>query len=147
MLEPIALDDLPEESASAPSSDAPVLPVNADVAKAMSASRVFRFRGRRYIIRPTPFNDGLDMKIISISVAEEAKHIEYSKLSIEEYRKHLAAMADAAWRVMVPVSPTARLRKRLGLMRNPLRTASEGDLMVLTDFFSALRTSSSVRLS
>lgn len=104
------------------------------------------FNRRLYKIPPIPFKLGQRLLDLHVSVVTEMKALAlYGKAAdTKSYYKHLAILSRLMWSHMIPVPRWRRVLRRCWMLRNPLRRASEQDLLRLTDFFLKCRMKSSV---
>lgn len=100
------------------------------------------FQGRAYGVPPLPWREGQElwllwqdlMKCRTLTIADSAV----------PYFHALSKFPDLLWRHMHPVGIRLRLLWRLGLHRNPLRKATEAELIELIPFVLSRRMTSSV---
>jgi len=103
----------------------------------------FTFRGRAYGVPPLPWAAGAALHALWTQALAYP-----SPLTAETqpaYYALIRQLPPLLWRYTRPVGAWRRLRRRLGLLRNPFRTASERELVELADFFLSRRMTSGVR--
>lgn len=104
----------------------------------------YHFRGRAYGVPPLPWQAGQRLLALWLAL------LEFHQLTPDTspaYYRLLAQLPALLWRYSRPVGRVARLAYALGLYPNPLRRATEGELVNLASFFLPLRTRSSVSLA
>lgn len=104
------------------------------------------FQSKLYAIPPVSYKLGerlLDLHVRTVTAMKEIAISGSRERTVEFYRL-LDRLKIVLWKHMRPTPKWRRWLRRFGLLRNPLRKASEQDLMRLTDFFLKCRMKSSV---
>lgn len=117
-------------------------PLNTDVVLDLGSKVSFQFRGRTYWVPPLSWHAGERLMVLW----NEASRFEgaLTRATAPGYFAAIRQMPALLWRNCYPAGRWRRLRARLGLMRNPLRQATEQELIELTNFFLGRRMKSSV---
>jgi hypothetical protein len=98
------------------------------------------FRGRLWEIPPVPFEEGARVLVLTSWFTEAA--VDPAK-AVAEYEQRMGEAVALIRRLVRPYGSRLRgLRWRLGLMRNPWRTASHEELGEMLGFFWRRRTMS-----
>lgn len=99
------------------------------------------FRGRQYGVPPLPWKEGERLLDAYLEVREFE-----GDLAREDLRRYFDAVeriAKILWKNVRPLGFARRFLKRLRLLRNPFRDATEGEIGELAVFFLGRRTRSS----
>jgi len=104
----------------------------------------FVFRGRTYRVNPLPWKEGQRLSDLYDRIQRASEEV--AEGSKEEYRAALEQLPRFIWRNVQSSSPILRILRRVGVVRNPFKTASEGELISLLYFLSSCRMRSSVQL-
>lgn len=103
------------------------------------------YRGFR--VPPVPFKLGqrvLDAHVTALRLAQQVALTGKQNLS-DEYYAELDKLAGLLWKHIRPIGKIRRVLWRLRLLRNPFRSASEGEIKDVTAFFLRGRMTSSVQ--
>lgn len=100
------------------------------------------FRGRPFGIAPVPYLDGARLSALWIECSELGNVLTGS--TVDRYREIIDELATLLWRLTVTVGPFKRLLRRLGLLRNPYRAATEREILELAGKFNARRFSTPI---
>lgn len=119
----------------------PVETANVDNLLDLDGDRYLEFAGRRYRVPPVPFRAGVELQAIGAAL-ERLKAADNTPKNRLEYREACERLARVCWSLVRPTGWRRLLRR---LLPNPFARATEGELGVLHRFFSACRTTSSVR--
>ena len=92
----------------------------------------FTFRGRAYGIPPLAWRTGEQILDIWLGLAEHGE--ELTRSALPGYYDGLRRLQGLLWSACRPVGRFRRLLYRLGLHSNPLRRATEGELVELAVF-------------
>lgn len=104
------------------------------------------FRGRAFGVPPVGWRLGqriLALRMAAARIAEENAGVLTAESSVRYYAA-FERIADVLWSHLRPVGFRRRLFRSLGLLRNPLREATEAELVALTDFLLRRRMTSGV---
>lgn len=113
-------------------------PLNVRQVLDLGALVYFQWRGRSYGVPPLPWKAGAEL----LDSFLEAQNLG-EQISAEASPRYFAAlqrMSRIMWRETRPVGIFRRLLKRLRLLRNPYRLASEREIADLAIFFLGCRT-------
>lgn len=99
--------------------------------------------GILYSVDGIPYPDGLRVLDIYTRIQESRKHKDNQLLDV--YSNLLREFLDIAWNLMKPNNAFKRVLKFIGVLRNPLYNASEGDIGDLLGFFVIRRMKSNVK--
>lgn len=126
-----------------------VPPVNLSAAKALAGVRQFEFpsnSGIVYEVKTIPYIDGIQINDLYLRIRELSEQKEAAPtLGAAVYQRWLQELLDLAWKLSVPKSRWNRIRKWLGLIKNPFYKMSEGDAGELIGFFLMRRMISTVQ--
>jgi hypothetical protein len=108
----------------------------------------FNFRGRPYGIPPLAWRQGeqiLDAYLELEAIGQVSEHGQkvLSKPDLPDYYRCMATLQGLLWRNTRSVGKLRRLRRLLGLLSNPFRQATEGEILALARFMLARRMRSS----
>lgn len=118
---------------------------NVEAIRQLLKLSTFTYGGRTWEVRTLPFELGCQLLEQDIRVRKIAPHVANDML-LTEYRDAARIIADLIWQAVTPAGRWARIRKRLGLMRNPFLEASDADLGGIKDFCLTRRMASTVVL-
>lgn len=123
-------------------------PVNLQAASELAQVVPLVYRGQRYVITPLSYTDGVKLQMIMKEI-DDLKYLSATLaaglLIMDVLRRSTVIMAK--YMVPVGIKPKAwRVLRGMRLARNPLRSASEGEIGVLLGFFLLHRQTSSVKL-
>jgi hypothetical protein len=94
-------------------------------------------RERPYLILPVSFRVGAELQKLRLAMVELSDLINESENASDD----LAALSEKAveliWRYSIPEHPIKALRKKCRLLSNPLREATDGEVLDLVNFFFA----------
>ncbi len=107
---------------------------------------VIPFRGRGYELGYVSFEDGLRLTRAKAAV-EALDEAEPTEENTEAYLRAIRLIVGIAPRYLVPIGRVRRFFWRLGLRRNPFRSATDAEVGHLLGFFLASQTRSRVRFS
>lgn len=96
------------------------------------------FRGRAYGVPPLPWKRG--EKLLKTWLDLEAISSPIKQNNLSQYYRLIGRLADLVWKSVTPVRPDLRLAWRLGLLRNPFRKATEGEIVEFALFLLGRRT-------
>lgn len=120
---------------------------NIETVLSLGDTRYFRFRRWTIGVLPLPFKKGqalLDLYLKTMAmgkiVAEKG-----DKDVQSQYYRNLGKLKRMLWRHAYPTGRLLRMLRRVGVMRNPFRLATEGELLEIADFFLRGRTKSNVQ--
>lgn len=102
----------------------------------------YTFRGRAYGVPPLPWHAG--QRILDAWLAALEFQGSLTPATAPAYFAALARLPPLLWRHSRPVGLVRRALRAVGLHRNPLARATEGELVQLASFFLTLRQRSSV---
>ncbi len=102
------------------------------------------YRGRGYELGHVSFEDGLRLVAAQASI-EALEKEEPTPENQASYLLAMRAIVAMAPRYLVPMTPVRRFFWRLGIRRNPFRTATDAEVGQFLGFFLASRTRSRVR--
>jgi hypothetical protein len=100
--------------------------------------------GNIYSVPRVPFPVGVQLEDLFIRI-NEAKNHPGALALLPVYERQLVEVVDIIWNSIVPKSWFARLKRRIGFSKNPLRRASDAEVADLLGFFLARRMTSTVR--
>jgi len=103
----------------------------------------FTFRGRAFGVPPVPYQVGRAISAIWTEAVALGAVISEDKTP--RYYELIASLPPLIWANSYPVGRWRRLRRRLGLFRNPFRKATEAELVDLAGFFRSRRMTSGVQ--
>lgn len=120
---------------------------NVEQVLAIGAVRYITFHDRTFRIPPVPFRLGQRVLQVYVQSNEHARAVALSgkKEYTDKFYQDLELLAKLMWQHIRPVGKIRRFFWRIGLMRNPFRKASEGEMRAICDFFLQDRMKSSVR--
>lgn len=119
--------------------------VNLDSIAALSRVERFEFpRGSKkwFGVPSVSYVDGIKMKELYDRIIDAGKYGETMNRGV--YQLLVKQVLDLAWSMCKPESFIWRVRKKLGLLRNPFHRMSEGEASQLLGFFLVRRMTSSV---
>ena len=137
----------PQQGARAPMPRRPSQQRNIEAVLSLGDVRFFMSRFGVFCVPPVRYKLGqrvLNMHAMALQLAQQVV-ISVSKQSTDEYYRELQKIAKLLWKHIRPVHKVKRMFWRLGLLHNPFRQASEGEIREITDFFLQGRMTSSVR--
>jgi hypothetical protein len=117
--------------------------VNVETFRRMLAGSTFSYQGERYRVPRLPFEAGVELKKLELEVQRMNRYVA-SGMMMEEYRLIARRLAAIMWTVVWPTSRWAIVRKRLGMMRNPFRQATDFELGQVLSFCLAHRMTSTI---
>lgn len=115
----------------------PPRPVNVRQVLDIGTLVYFQWRGRSFGVPPMPWKQGaqlMDVYLLAQSLGETI-----NSQNAERYYAALQEMARIMWKCTRPVGMFRRLLKRLRILGNPYRKASEKELAELAVFFLGCR--------
>jgi hypothetical protein len=120
---------------------------NVEQVLALGATRYITYRDRTYRIPPVPFKLGQSVLTVYVRSHEHARHVALTgkRDHADEFYLDLDRLAKLIWSHVRPIGKVKRFFWRCGLLRNPFRSASEGEMRAVVDFFLQGRMTSSVR--
>jgi hypothetical protein len=95
------------------------------------------FRGRPFGIAPVPYQEGTKLASLWIEAGELGNVLTGS--TVVRYREIIDELATLLWELTRTVGPFKRLLRRLDLLRNPYRQATEREILELVGKFHARR--------
>lgn len=99
--------------------------------------------GNVYIVPQVPFPDGIALNDLFYRIMESKKYESPVQLPILE--RQLRDIIKIIWKLSIPKDRIKRVRKKFGLLKNPLfNFASEGEIADLIAFFLLRRMMSNV---
>lgn len=120
---------------------------NVETILSLGDVRYVGYRNRAFRCPPVPYKLGqrvLDLQVkatmFSRQVVQTGK-----KEPADEFFKTMSQLTKLLWSHLRPTGKIKRALWHLGLLRNPLRYASEAEVNQITDFFLKGRMTSSVR--
>ena len=116
----------------------PPAPLNVREVLDLGSLVYFEFRGRPYGVPPLPYRAGQRLVSLWFEVARMGATI--SDDNRRAYDRALAQIVRLMWRHTRPVGILMRALRRLGLLRNPFKLASEAEIAELVGFFLRART-------
>lgn len=119
--------------------DPPPRPLNLDAVLDLGTIVYFTFRGRAYGIPPLAWRAG--QKILDAYLRAEECGREITRENAREYFDALRDLQDVLWRNTRSVGRIRRLLRRVRLIRNPFRGATEKEIVDLARFMLGRRTS------
>jgi hypothetical protein len=137
---------------------------NAEAPRWLTGIRELGWDGRQYLVQPVPFEAGAQLYRVHLRLAKlyQERHARQEQHGGDGLRMDLEAEEEAAQeevqlvREAVALMGTLvrpqggmmrRLLARLGLLRNPFRSATAGEVVELLDFFYSSPTASRVLAS
>lgn len=123
---------------------------NIDTLLDLGGTTYILFRGAPYGVPPVGWRLGLDLLALRQRAESAVVDGRLTPETTALYRATLQQITARLWRHIYPVARTRtgtawrRFRQRWRLMRNPLRDASEQDVVILTDFCLRHRMRSSI---
>jgi hypothetical protein len=121
----------------------PVEIENVEAIQRLLIGSTFPYQGRLWNCPRLPFEVGIELKKLEIEVKRVAKYA-MSGIALDEYKMYAQRIARQVWPVLWPTDARGRLKKRLGLMRNPFLKASEAELGGVLGFCLAHRMASTL---
>lgn len=118
---------------------------NLEAIRKILAINSFGYAGRQWRVRTLPFELGCALLEQDIRVRRIAPMVA-SNMLLHEYRDAARQMARIIWQIVEPADRWGRIRRRLGLMRNPFLRAGDADLGGIKDFCLTRRMASTVVL-
>lgn len=123
---------------------------NAEVVLELGDTVFLNFRGRAYGVPPVGWRYAKRLEVHRAALIVAARESAQDGRLASRYYVAMRRLARALWRHLQPVAryrsmtPILRLRKRLGLLHNPLLDATDKEVIDIADFFSKRRMTSSV---
>jgi hypothetical protein len=118
---------------------------NTEAIQELAATVRYWHRERPYLILPVSFRVGAELQKLRLAMVELSDLINESENASDD----LAALSEKAveliWRYSIPEHPIKALRKKCRLLSNPLREATDGEVLDLVNFFLRRRMLSSFR--
>ncbi len=105
------------------------------------------YKGREYELGHVSFEDGLRLVEAKAAIVGIEPDADPTPERVAAYLQAMRLVVSIAPRYLVPVTPVRRLLWRLGLRRNPFRSATDAEVGHFLGFFLACRTRSRVRYS
>lgn len=102
----------------------------------------FTFRGRAYGIPPLGWRGGQELTLLWTEAVAYPSPL--TPETAPAYYALIARLPGLLWKHCHPAGWLARRLHRLGLLRNPFRHATEGELVELAAFFQSRRSASSI---
>lgn len=124
---------------------APPRVVNTEAMQELAATVRYWHRERPYLIQPVPFRLGAELQKLKLAMITLSGLIEDSESASDELADLSQQAVDLIWKHSVPEQPLKALKKKCHLLRNPLRDATDGEVLDLVNFFLRRRMLSSVR--
>lgn len=118
---------------------------NTENAVSLGVDTRFVYRGRTYMMHPVPFREGAELQKLRSALIATAALMDDSDTAVDEYTDLSQKAIDIIWRLSVPFAPINAVLKRTHLARNPMREATDGEVMDLVNFFLSRRMISSLR--
>lgn len=120
---------------------------NVEAILSLGSVRYFTYRGLVLAVPPVPFKLGQRVLTLYLQSVADSSTVQRGgdKQAAESYYRQLALLAKAMWPHVRPTGKVRRMLKRLHLMRNIFRDASEKELRDITDFFLQGRMTSTVQ--
>lgn len=111
-------------------------PFNVEIVLDLGNIVFFHFRGRAYGMPPLPWAEGQRLMKVWL---EASQHTTITKDNAQAYFAALRQIPPILWRNCYPSSKLLRIMRRLGLMKNPFKSATEQELGRYASFFLARR--------
>lgn len=121
--------------------DPPPRPLNLDAVLDLGTIVFFTFRGRPYGIPPLAWKAG--QRLLDAYLRAEECGMELGHENMQDYFDALRDLQDLLWRNTRSVGRIRRLMRRIGLVRNPFRGATEKEIVDLARFMLGRRTTGS----
>lgn len=98
----------------------------------------FQWRGRNFGVPPLPWKDGAELLDAYLEAKSSGDVL--TRETAREYYCSLHKMSKIMWKNTRTVGKLNRTLRRFGIVRNPYRKATEGELAELAVFFLGRRT-------
>jgi hypothetical protein len=120
---------------------------NVQAVLSLGATRYFSYRKYLLAVPPIPFKLGQQVLALYIRSLADAKQVVKTggEDATASYYQQLRLLTDLMWKHVQPLTKSRRFLKRIGLLRNVLKDASEKEVTDIATFFLQGRMMSTVQ--
>jgi hypothetical protein len=119
--------------------------MNTEAIQELAATVRYWHRERPYLILPVSFRLGAELQKLRLAITELSGLIEDSESASDDLADLSQKAIVLIWKHSVPEHPMLAIKKKFHLLRNPLRDATDGEVLDLVNFFLRRRMLSSFR--
>jgi hypothetical protein len=122
---------------------------NIETVLSIGSSRYFQYRGYLMRVPPVPYKAGQQILALYVKSLATAKEVTKtgSEKEVANYYVLLSMLVDLLWKHVEPAGKIRRALKRMHLLRNVFKVASEKEVTEITSFFLQCRMMSSVQVT
>lgn len=122
---------------------------NIETVLSIGSSRYFEYRGILMRVPPVPFKLGQELLALYVRSLATAKSVSKTgdEKEVDQYYIILSRLVDLLWKHVEPKGKVRRLLKRIHLLRNVFKIASEKEVTEITNFFLQCRMMSTVQVT